>query len=309
MTLAHRSFLSLKNENSQLNETLPVVPNLESLLLNLREHVFKMDSELLPLFDIYAGEARFGVSVIESDMRLLSSRSQILEIGAGVLLLSCHLQREGYEVTALEPVGQGFYHFDRLRKIILDYASEEGFTPALLMIPAENLEFVSEFDYAFSINVMEHVENVALVIQRVLTAIRPGGRYRFLCPNYLFPYEPHFNIPTLFSKTWTKWLLGKYLHSSQTVVDPEGTWASLNWISVSQVRQICCKELGVEPLFDRAVLYRFIQRALHDKDFQRRRGPLIMSLLQILDSLGMTRLLLRIPVVCQPAIDCVIVRV
>ena len=242
-------------------------------------------------------------------MHHLSSGGQILEIGAGILLLSCHLQREGYAVTAVEPVGRGFSHFDRLRKIVLDYASEGGFAPALVTIPAEDLEFMSAFDYAFSINVMEHVGDVAVVLRRVLAAIRPEGRYRFLCPNYLFPYEPHFNIPTLFSKALTERLLGKYIRSSQSVVDPEGTWTSLNWISVPQVRRICRKELGVEPVFDRSVFYRFIQRALHDNDFQRRRGPMILSILQTLDRLGMTRLLLRIPVVCQPAMDCVIVRV
>jgi SAM-dependent methyltransferase len=283
-------------------------PNLESLIVDLHQRVLEVASDLLPLFNIYAGEARFGASMIAPDVHHLPSGGRILEIGAGILLLSCHLQREGYAVTAVEPIGQGFSHFDRLRKIVLDYASEGGFAPALFTMPAEDLEFVSEFDYAFSINVMEHVGDVAVVLRHVLAAIRPGGRHRFLCPNYLFPYEPHFNIPTLFSKALTERLLGKYIRSSQSVVDPEGTWASLNWISVSQVRRICCKELGVEPVFDCSVFYRFIQRALHDNDFQRRRGPMILSILQTLDRLGMTRLLLRIPVVCQPAMDCVIVR-
>lgn len=287
-------------------------PNLESLIVDLHQRVSEVASDLLPLFNVFAGEARFGASVIAPDVHHLSSGGQILEIGAGILLLSCHLQREGYAMTAVEPVGQGFSHVDRLRKIVLDYASEGGFAPTLFTIPAEDLQFVSEFDYAFSINVMEHVGDVAVVLRHVLAAIRPGGgRYRFICSNYLFPYEPHFNIPTLFSKALTARLLGKYIRSSQNVVDPEGTWKSLNWISVSRVRRICCKELknlGVDPVFDRSVLYRFIQRALHDDDFKRRRGPMILCILQTLDKLGMPRLLMRIPVVCQPAMDCVIVR-
>jgi len=283
-------------------------PNLESLILDMHRRILDMAPDLLPLFNTYAGEARFGASIIAPDLHRLSSGSRILEIGAGILLLSCHLQREGYAMTAVEPVGRGFSHFDRLRQMVIDYAGERGFAPALFKIPAEDLEFVSEFDYAFSINVMEHVKDVAVVLRRVLTAVRPGGRHRFLCPNYLFPYEPHFNIPTLFSKSLTERLLGQYIRSSQSVVDPEGTWTSLNWISVFQVRNICCKELGVEPVFDRSVFYRFIQRALHDKDFRHRRSPMILSILQPLDRLGMTRLLLRIPVACQPAMDCVIVR-
>ena len=229
---------------------------LELLLIDLRQRVIEVDSDLEPLFNIHAGEARFGASVIESDLQHLSSGGKILEIGAGILLLSCHLSREGYAVTAVEPSGRGFSHLDRLRKIILDYATERGFAPTLFKVPAEDLDFDSEFDFAFSISVMEHVVDVDLVLRRVLSAIRMGGHYRFVCPNYLFPYEPHFNIPTLFSKALTERLFGKYIRSSQSVVDPEGTWTSLNWISVSHVRRICCKELGAEPIFNRSVLYR-----------------------------------------------------
>jgi 2-polyprenyl-3-methyl-5-hydroxy-6-metoxy-1,4-benzoquinol methylase len=97
--------------------------SLESFLANVRRRVLDEAPDLLPLFEIYAGEARFGASVIESDLRNLSSGSQILEVGAGMLLLSCHLQREEYSVTAVEPVGRGFSFLDRLRKIVMDCAN------------------------------------------------------------------------------------------------------------------------------------------------------------------------------------------
>ncbi len=300
--------LSFQRGTGMISPVLPISsPNLEALLFNLHQRVQDTASDLLPLFNIYAGEARFGAAVIAPDVNPLSSGSRILEIGAGILLLSCHLQREGYDVTAVEPVGIGFSHFDRLRRIVLGYAGDGGFAPALYSIPAENMEFMSEFDYAFSINAMEHVNDVAMVLRRVYAAIKPGRYHRFLCPNYLFPYEPHFNMPTLFSKPLTERFLRKYIRSSQSVVDPEGTWASLNWISVSQIRRICREELGVEPVFDRSASYRFIQRVLHDNDFQRRRGSMITGALQALDKMGITRLLLKIPAVCQPAMDCVIV--
>lgn len=281
---------------------------MESFLVNVRRRLLDVAADLLPFFEIYAGEARFGASVIESDLQNLSSGSQILEVGAGILLLSCHLQRKEYAVTAVEPVSREFSFLDRLRKIVMDCAREGGFAPALFTIHAEDMEFASNFDYAFSINVMEHVGDVATVLHRVFSAIRPGGLYRFLCPNYLFPYEPHFNMPTLFSKALTKRLFGKHIRSSQSIEDPDRTWTSLNWISVPQVRRVCRNELGVEPLFDRSVLYRFIQRALRDNEFQKRRGALTLRALQALDKCGMTRLLMRLPAVCQPAMNCVIVR-
>lgn len=283
-------------------------PKLESLIVDLHRIVIEVASELEPLFNRCASEARFGASVIESDLRYLSPGGKILEIGAGLLLLSSHLQREGYAVTAVEPVGNGFSHFDRLRKIVKDYASDGGFAPTLFAIPAEDLDFESQFDFAFSINVMEHVRDVAVVLRRVISAMRPGACYRFICANYLFPYEPHFNMPTLFTKALTERIFSKWIRSSRRVVDSKGIWMSLNWISVSQVRRICRKELGVEPMFDRAVMHRFIQRALHDDEFRCRRGSLIPIILQLLDWLGATRLLMLMPAVCQPAMNCVIVR-
>ncbi|NLI82618.1 MAG: class I SAM-dependent methyltransferase [Deltaproteobacteria bacterium] len=284
-------------------------PKLESLILDLRDRVLELAPDMMPVFDVYANEARFGASVIEPDLFRLPSGGRVLEIGGGMMLLSCHLQREGYAVTSVEPVGQGFSHFHHLRGIVLDRALRGGFGPALVSIRAEELEFDSEFDYAFSINVMEHVADVAMVLRRALSAVRPGGRYRFLCPNYAFPYEPHFNIPTLISKKWTKRLMGKWIRSSQAVLDPEGTWMSLNWISVPEVRRICIEELGLEPVFDRSILCRFVQRAVHDHEFQSRRGGWIPRVIRGLDRLGATKLCMKVPVVCQPAMDCAIVRV
>jgi len=294
--------------NTMFSAWQGISPRLRSLVAELRQCVIKQAPDLAPLYQIYANEALFGFCVIAKDLHHLSPGAQILEIGAGISLLSCHLQREGYAVTAVDPVGQGFSHLDRLRKIVLDFAKEGGFVPAALSVPAEKLECTSEFDFAFSINVMEHVADVALVIKCVFSAIKKGACYRFICPNYLFPYEPHFNIPILFSKAWTECLFRKLIYSSQRIINPVETWASLNWISVLKVRRICHSHLGVDPVFDRSVLYRFVQRSLHDSEFRSRRGSFILGLLQALDRLGMTQLLGRIPVVCQPAMDCVIVR-
>lgn len=46
-----------------------IPPNLESLISDLRKRVLEAAPDLLPLFDIYAGEARFGESVIMPDVK------------------------------------------------------------------------------------------------------------------------------------------------------------------------------------------------------------------------------------------------
>lgn len=264
--------------------------------------------DLVPLLTENAGEARFGLSVVASEVAALPTGSRLLEIGAGALLLSCGLRAAGYEVTAVEPTGSGFSHIGRLRRIVLDYAGGQGCAPDLYTMPAEDLDRRGEFDFAFSINVMEHVNDVVRVLQRVYHALRPGGAYRFVCPNYSFPYEPHFDIPTLFSKAATARVFQRQILNSTTIVDPRGTWDSLNWITVASVRQTCRRDLNLTPEFDRLATHRFVQRAIGDPGFQRRHHPLIRYACAALDAVALTHVVKFIPVAAQPVMSCRIVR-
>ena len=164
-------------------------------------------------------------------------------------------------------VGTGFSHIKRLGEIVWAYALDRGCRPELRSTKAEQIVADAEFDFAFSMNVMEHVDDVQLVLGRVLRALRPGAAYRFLCPNDSFPYEPHFDMPTLFSKSFTGRVLRSRILGSHSVIDPVGTWQSLNWISVASVRRTCRRDLGLEPEFDRTICYRFVRRAIDDPGF------------------------------------------
>lgn len=257
--------------------------------------------------DDYAGEARFGAGLLVDDLARAGARARVLEVGAGAGLLSAALQGVGYQVTALEPVGTGFSHMARLRALVLNYARERGAVPELLELPAEALTLDKQFDLAFSINVMEHVHDVAEVLQRVWASLRPGASYRFVCPNYRFPFEPHFGIPTLGTKALTWRAFSRRILASPVVVDPAGTWASLNWISVPEVRRIC-RAFQVQPEFDRAITYRFVRRALGDPTFQRRHGAALHLTARAADTLGVARLALLVPPGLQPAMSCRITR-
>ena len=274
----------------------------------MHEYLRSRAPELDGVVTDYVGEARFGASVITPDLAAIPSKARVLEVGAGAMLLSCALQAAGYDVTALEPVGAGFSHMARLRGLVLDYARTQGVPPAVVHVPAEALEARTEFDFAFSINVMEHVHDVAVVLQRVWSALRPGGAYRFVCPNYSFPFEPHFGIPTFGGKSLTWRLFRRRILASRLVVDPEGAWASLNWITVKQVRTICRREFGVAPEFDRDVSYRFIRRAMSDPSFQRRHGRALRATAHALAATGLIELARLVPPVVQPAMSCRITR-
>lgn len=270
----------------------------------VRASVAGQAPHLLGLFDIYAGEAVFGRRFIAGDLATLGPQAQILEVGAGAMLLSCQLAREGWRVTSLEPTGSGFGHFEQLRAIVLQHASAAGCLPALLEGSAETLALQDCFDYAFSINVMEHVDDVEQALRRIGASLRPGASYRFTCPNYLFPYEPHFNIPTLFSKALTQRVLGHKIRTRGGIPDPEGLWRSLNWISVAGLRRSARRLEQLRMTFDTRLLVVAFERVGSDPEFARRRSPLVRTLVTSFVRWRLHRLLRWAPALLQPLIDC-----
>lgn len=273
-------------------------------LAELRTSFNNTKPELLSLFETYAAEAIFGRSYIASELASLPSGAKILEIGAGSLLLSCQLCREGFQVTALEPIGIGFSHFKQMRQIVIDRAATLGCLPRNLNISAETLTEKNTFDFAFSVNVMEHVDDISQVITNVSRSLKVGAAYRFTAPNYLFPYEPHFNIPTLFSKQLTEKILGQKIFSNRNLSDPAATWRSLNWVNVFQIRKIGRRLSGIQITFNRHFFIASIERLGSDINFASRRSPVVRKLLLFLLKYQLHQLLQFIPAEFQPTIDC-----
>ncbi len=118
---------------------------IEFWLAEVRPQFVDSAPGLLPLFDAYSAEALFGRRYIDFDLKRLRPGARVLEVGAGSLLLSCQLIREGFEVTALEPTGEGFSHFDQMRQMVLDKARAHGCCPTILDLPAERLAAVNCF--------------------------------------------------------------------------------------------------------------------------------------------------------------------
>lgn len=281
---------------------------LDDWLLDVRGHVSQKAPELLSLLDVYAGEARFGRQLIDPDLMKLPQHAVLLEVGAGSLLLSCQLVSEGFVVTALEPVGSGFLHFERLRELVLDRAQLHGLLPRLLNHSAEELADSCYYDYAFSINVMEHVDDPARCLAKIGTSLKHGAAYRFTCPNYLFPYEPHFNIPTLFSKRLTELLLGNYIFKTGKMPDPAGTWKSLNWIHVISINKTLRQLPELDVVFNRDILFSTLERITHDQEFAMRRSGAVNALIATMLKLRLHHLFRSVPVLFQPVIDCVVTR-
>lgn len=278
--------------------------DIEQWLSDVRLQFVETAPNLLPLFETYAAEAAFGRQYIAQDLAKLRQGACILEVGAGSLLVSCQLMREGYSVTALEPIGSGFSHFDQMRGVVLTTARARSCSPLVVDIPAEKFSAPNSFDYAFSVNVMEHVNDVAAVIEKVGGNLKVGAGYRFTCPNYLFPYEPHFNIPTFFSKSLTQKLMGEKIFNSKIVPDPKGTWQSLNWITVFQIARHVRSYPWLSVSFNRSMLFSTLARVVTDASFAGRRSSAMSALLKAVVKLRIHHLFRLVPAGFQPILDC-----
>ena len=290
------------------DSAIPIKNDFESLISDIRSSVLDLDDAMLDYFDIYAQEARFARHIFDADLCKLRPGAAVLEVGAGMMLLSCQLVREGFDVTALEPFGEGFSHFATLQKLIKDYAAENDIEPLYLECGAEDLTARNKFDYALSSNVMEHVGDVGEALERVYLSLKPNGEYRFICPNYAFPYEPHFNMPTLGSKKLTERLMWKRIKNDTRLPDPVGTWKSLNWITPKMIKNICRDKMKPGIRFDSSIFSKYLERALNDPLFQKRRGKYLSGFLRLLGSLGAFKLVGIVPVQLLPVIDCTVIK-
>jgi 2-polyprenyl-3-methyl-5-hydroxy-6-metoxy-1,4-benzoquinol methylase len=64
--------------------------------------------DLLNTFYTYSNEAFEARRLLNQDLSKLNYGDAILEVGAGILALATQLSREGFKVTAVEPVQDGF---------------------------------------------------------------------------------------------------------------------------------------------------------------------------------------------------------
>jgi 2-polyprenyl-3-methyl-5-hydroxy-6-metoxy-1,4-benzoquinol methylase len=102
-----------------------------------------------------AAEARFAPDWLSEDLARPPVNAALLDVGGGAFLLSCQLAAEGFAITAIESTGEGFGEFRRLGDIVLELAAAK-----LAIAPRKAADFISDkrFDFALSLNVMEHLD-------------------------------------------------------------------------------------------------------------------------------------------------------
>ena len=118
--------------------------------------------------------------------KYLSKNKKILEVGGGVHLLTSYLNEE-YDVTSIEPGGFTNYT-NKFRNKILNKNNLKVHTTTL-----ENFNTNEKYDLIFSMNVLEHTEDVEIHLRSCINLLKDENSLLLIqCPNYTFPFEPHF---------------------------------------------------------------------------------------------------------------------
>jgi 2-polyprenyl-3-methyl-5-hydroxy-6-metoxy-1,4-benzoquinol methylase len=264
--------------------------------------IAQRNPELLELFQTYQNEALEARRFLHNSLIELEEGASILEIGGGILALSIQLASEGFEVTTVEPVGVGFKGIQNIMEVFNSIASHENTKFHLRNTHIEDTKFDDKFDFIFSINVMEHLQNPYSILLKLVTLLKHGAKYRFLCPNYDFPYEPHFGKWLYTRKNHAYFLeKGRARMRKLTVEEADEIYRSINFITLRLVSSFGeSHKIGITA--NPNVFFDLLQRILRDQTLAKRHRYVSLAVL-LIDHSKLTRFAKLVPTKFQPVMD------
>lgn len=186
-----------------------------------------------PMRAFWVSAAQFHFRNIQPDLAALSPLSRVLEIGCGAGILLNMLARTFPEldIYGAEPFGDGFGGLAKLAS----YSDLLG--TKILPFGYEELAPEKPLDLIYSVNVLEHLPDWRHFLDQFPRLLVPGGRGLILCPNYGFPFDPHFNRPVIGPKRFMRWLYRRRIETIEKEFDMPGLWDSLNFVRLSQIKR------------------------------------------------------------------------
>lgn len=215
-------------------------------------------------------EARFGFAHIREYLKKFKDGSSVLEIGcgSGILLTMCSEIYKKLNFDGIEPFADDFLNFSAVN----DYVKSQ-FKPKNVVIEKilfEEFKPNKRYDLIYLVNVFEHLkswEKLLVVLDDWLT---DSGVCVVLCPNYSFPYEPHFMIPIIFNKKTTFKLFENFIINHKKSKDGIGFWSGLNFVKKKDVEKFVKNNSRLLLSDRREVLEQMILRLHTDTEFKKR---------------------------------------
>lgn len=281
-------FSSLQARLEEFINSMPI----DRLARELASNCAMSEAETKAFLDLYINEMRVTLDMVGE---YILPDLKILEVGAGLCLFSIFLKQQGHDITALEPSVGGFGKCEVAKQVILD--AYTNLNLRVLEFPAQNLLASNEkFDFLFSNNVLEHIPNLEEAWLGMCSVLTPQGAMMHNCPNYLFPYEPHFGIPVVkFFPGLSALIFKKSIAKHRDEWEQKELWASLNFITYFDVKKLA-KISGMKLDFKKELLFKALNRIEHDALFRERHtGSFIFLTYSVLKKTGLLRLLRFIP--------------
>ena len=235
---------------------------------NLRNKYLKYFDNDEHYCDFVLADVVFGFSEI-FDFLKKRNVSSVLEIGSGTGILLNELKENFPDIqfSGIDPNISGFHNL----KTIISKLNEDGYNIKVESTGVEKYSSDKKFDLIFSINVFEHVEDQIQYLLKTHELLNKNGLNVILCPNYDFPYEPHFVIPIIINKKITKFIFNSKIKNFEKKENEHGLWDGLSFLGRKKIEKIL-KNNNYTYFLDDTIKARMLNRLNSDKAFKKRQG-------------------------------------
>lgn len=266
---------------------LEKLPGYLSTLTNALEQESTFGAHDKLLLRTYLGEARIGLELIAPH---LQPGQKVLEIGSGIGALGSFLAFRGVDITGIEPSGDGFGKMAMFANWISAQISQQSsFSSLDRRCEDLNVDDNGTFDLIFSVHVLEHIQALDAAFAGMVKVLKPEGMMAHICPNYNFPYEPHFTMPVLF---WSP-RLTHFIYKARIKEDPN-LWASLNFVGTRRIKSLA-KEHTLKTEFQKGIMASYFTRLLEDPVFTERHNGFAAKMATLLANSPLIKLFAKAP--------------
>ncbi len=235
---------------------------------NLRNKYLKYFDNDEHYCDFVLADVVFGFSEV-SDFLKKRNISSVLEIGSGTGILLNELKENFPDIqfSGIDPNVSGFHNL----KTIISKLNEDGYNIKVESTGVEKYSSDKKFDLIFSINVFEHVDDQIQYLLKTHELLNKNGLNVILCPNYDFPYEPHFVIPIIINKKITKFIFNSKIENFEKKENEHGLWDGLSFLGRKKIEKIL-KNHNYTYFLDDTIKARMLNRLNSDRAFKKRQG-------------------------------------